>query len=320
MIYGKIKGISKPVSRLILGTAVGRMQWGKASDEVFDAALKAGVNAIDTARCYMQSEKVIGDWLARSGKREEVVLITKGGNDGMFGKKRLDEKSVRADLDRSLSELKTDYVDLYLLHRDDESRSVGEIVELLSSLRAEGKIRAYGVSNWRYERIGEAEEYAYVHGLPPVSASQPQFSLAVAEQEPWPGCRSLTGKNKKKERTWYAANQLAVLAYSPLGRGFFSGKFTSKDRQNLRKAMDGAARRAFVSERNFEILRRAEEVADQLGVSVAAVALGWILKQDLNSFLLVGCGTASSVMRNLAATEIFLSEEQLAYLSEPALQ
>lgn len=316
MRYGKIEGIGKPVSRLILGTAVGRMQQGKDSCEVFDAALRAGINAVDTARCYQRSEKVIGDWLVRSGKREEVVLISKGGDYGLFGECRLDEKHVRADLDRSLSALQTDYVDLYFLHKDDDRRPAGEFVELLASLRAEGKIRTYGVSNWHYTRIEEANEYAYAHNLPPMSASQPQYSLAVAEREPWRGCYSLTGKNHVRERAWYAETQTAILAYCPLGRGLFSGKFTSADRTNLRKAMDGAARRAFVSERNFEILRRAEEVAGLLGVSVSAVALAWLFAREENVFPVVGCGTVPSVLRNLAATEISLTSDQLAYLGE----
>lgn len=315
MKYGEISYVKKPVPRIILGTAVPYIQWGKNCDELFDTALEAGVTAIDTARCYMRSENVVGEWMERRGVRDKITLISKGGLDGFLGNKRLHEKCIRADLKTSLTALRTERIDLYFLHRDDPSKGVDGIVETMNALIAEGKIGAYGASNWTYERIEAAQEYAYKKGLQPFSASQPHFSLAEAARMPWSGCLTLTGAKQAFAREWYARSNLVVLAYSPLGRGLFSGKFRGDDPRGAKRAMDAAARRGFYSEENFERLRRSEEMAEKLGLTVPQVALAWVLGAEMNIFAVVGTSRGAGLLADLPATEVALTPEQRAYMN-----
>ncbi len=314
MRYGEIPYVKRPVPRLILGTAVSYIQWGGDCDELFDAAHASGIDAFDTARCYMRSEDVLGSWMERRGLRDKVTLITKGGDCGMFGGGRLREKCIRADLRASLSALRTDRIDLYFLHKDDPFREVGEIVETMNALIAEGKIGAYGVSNWSCERVAAALEYADSHHLQPLSASQLQYGPAEAVRAPWRGCLTLTGEKQASARAWYARSGVAVLAYSPLGRGMFSGKFGSGDRRGAARAMDGAGRRGFLSEENFERLRRAEEIAAETGHTVPQVALAWTLGSEMNVFAVVGTARARGIERDLPAADIVLTAQQRAYL------
>ena len=314
MQYATIPFVGKSVPRLVFGTAVPYIQWGGDCDALFDAALAAGVTAFDTARCYMRSENVLGGWMERRGVRDKIVLITKGGLDGMFGVKRLRDKCIRADLQASMSALKTDFIDLYFLHRDDPSVPAGEIVERMNALIAEGKIGAYGASNWTHERIEAAQEYAYRRGLQPFSASQPHFGLAEAVREPWKGCLSLTGAKQAAARAWYARTGLAVLAYSPLGRGMLSGKFKSGDAVGAKKAMDGAARRGFLSAENMERLRRTEEIAAQTGYTVPQLALAWALGSEMNVFAVAGTSRVQGLEGDLSAIDIVLTPAQRAYM------
>lgn len=315
MKYGEISYVKRPVSRLISGTLFPAAQWGRNCDEIFDAAYASGVTAFDTARCYMKSESVLGSWIERRGLRDKITLITKGGVEGAFGIKRVNEKCIRADLERSMSALRTNFIDLYFLHHDDEKKDVGEITEFMNALIAEKKIGAYGASNWDYTRIEESNEYAYKHNLQPVSASQPHFGLARAVKEPWKDCVTLTGKEQVAARTWYASSHMPVTAYCPLGRGMLSGKFKSNDYKGAKKAMDGAARRGFLYPENMERLHRAEIIAAETGHTVAEISLAWTFNQNLNVFIVAGCGSVRSIKQNAVAVDILLTDKQCAYLN-----
>lgn len=157
MKYGKVNGVIKPVSRIITGTG----QFQKGQDpaslfEVFDRAYELGINTIDTGREYADGEveMYIGRWLKQKKNRDNVVIISKGGHHSSI-RKRVTPFDVTADIYDSLELLQTDYIDIYLLHRDDETKPVGPLVEMLNSHYEEGRIKTFGVSNWRMERIIE---------------------------------------------------------------------------------------------------------------------------------------------------------------------
>ena len=132
------------------------------------------------------SERMLGEWVRRRGIREEMVIIDKGAHT-RAGQKRLTPADITADLHEGLSRLGTDYIDLYLLHRDDPAMGVGPIVEVLNEYLSAGRIRAFGGSNWTAGRIAEANDYAAAHGLVGFAASSPNLSLAVPRQVPWAG-------------------------------------------------------------------------------------------------------------------------------------
>ena len=307
MRYGTISGSEKRVSRIVYGTANARMRKGEEVFALLDEVWAQGINAFDTARVYGKAEEVLGRWMEARGCRSEVFLITKGGHPALFS--RLGERAIRRDLKRSLEALRTDSIDLYLLHRDDPRRPVGEIVELLNALHAEGKVGAFGGSNWTAERIESANEYAYRRGLFPFSASGPAYGLAVMQRDPWGnGAVSISGKKNAPSRTWYAQSGCAVFAYSALGHGLFSDGVKSE------RDLSDWGRRAFGGEENFSRLARCRELAKEKGASAAQIALAYLLSGPMNAFAVA---TSLSHIADLAAaSELTLTKEERDFLSD----
>lgn len=229
-----MEGTELIVSEIALGT----MHYGteKVPEEEarrqMDAFLAAGGNFIDTARIYGAwdrddsgyplSEQAIGRWLWDRRARDKVVLSTKGAHPLIRSKERmrLHPEEIRADLERSLENLRTDYVDLYFLHRDDTEVPVSDILETLEEARREGKIRYYGSSNWTLGRIMEAEAYAKEHGLQGFSVNQAWL------------CLPDINRRERKDKTmipvdremdlWHSRTRLPLMAYSSIARGYLS--------------------------------------------------------------------------------------------------
>jgi aryl-alcohol dehydrogenase-like predicted oxidoreductase len=249
------------------------------------------------------------------GNREQVVIITKGCHHNA-DRKRVTPFDLAADLHDSLARLQTDYVDIYLLHRDDPSLPVGPIVEALNEHWRAGKIRAFGGSNWTHERIQAANDYAAAHGLQPFTASSPNYGLAEQVHDPWgPGCVTLSGPQNAAARAWYQANQMPVFAYSSLGRGFFSGRVAANDPEGAKALLDRASLTAYCHEVNFRRLARAEQLAAAKGVTVPQLALAYVLRSPLNVFPLVGAASGEEFAQNLAALDLALSEEERGWLN-----
>jgi aryl-alcohol dehydrogenase-like predicted oxidoreductase len=307
MQYGTIPGIAKPVARLILGTMIISAHELERSFALLDAVFEMGGNALDTAHIYAggNSERGIGQWMRARGNREQVVIISKGCHHNA-DRKRVTPFDLAADLHDSLARLQTDYVDVYLLHRDDPSLAVGPIVEAFNEHWRAGRMRAFGGSNWTHERIQAANDYAAAHGLQPFTASSPNYGLAEQVLDPWgPGCVTLSGPQNAAARAWYQGSQMPVLAYSSLGRGFFSGRVTP----------DKACLTAYCHDINVRRLARAMSLAEQKGATVPQVALAYILRSPLNVFPLIGAATGDEFAQNLAALDLSLSEEERAWLN-----
>lgn len=310
MQFQEIRGVNKPVPRLFYGTSIGPFLRGEDCCALLDELYALGVTAFDTARVYGKAEQSLGAWLASRGLREKVILLSKGGHPNVLGMRRLDEKSVRRDFATSCRLLHTDYIDIYLLHRDDPRRPAGEMVELLNALHAEGKIGAFGGSNWAHTRLEEANEYAYSHNLIPFAMSSPYYGLGDMVKDPWGnGAVSVAGPSHVQAREWYQRTKMPLLAYSVLGHGLFSGKVHER-----RDFAEGWARRAFGSAENFERVRRIEQLAAEKHCSVAQLALAWVLNAELNTFAVVSASSASRMRENLAAAEMTLTAEERAWL------
>ena len=311
--YRHIPGIDKPVSRVVLGTMVINTRQKEDSFALLDAAYEYGINTFDTAAVYAggDSERGIGMWCAERGLREQIVILDKGCHHNR-DRKRVTPYDLAADVHDALARLQTDYIDLYMLHRDDPSLPVGPIVEALNEHLVEGRIRAYGVSNWTLDRIKEAIRYAEAYGLTPIAVNSPNYGLAEQVENPWgPGCVSLSGPEHKADRAWHVERQMPVFAYSSLGRGLFSGRIT---RDNYRDVADSACQRAYCHEVNFQRLDRATEMARQKGISVAQLALAYVLNSPMATFALVGAANRQEIEQCVAAQNIKLSEAELAWL------
>ena len=267
MHYGTIKGVDRQVSRIFLGTASAPFSTGGDGSELLEAALEQGINAIDTARVYGLSENSLGRWLEQPGNREKVVLLSKCGHPAEDGTRRVRAGEMKKDLETSLEALRTDYVDIWLLHRDDPEIPVGEIMDTFQEMKEKGRIRAFGGSNWTRRRIQEANEYAAAHGLQPMTASSPQFGLANQVTDPWGGnCVTISGPAGEEDRKWYRESGMPVIAYSSLGRGMMSGRVRSGDPEGARQILDSFAQKGFLYPENLERLRRCEKLAAEKGI------------------------------------------------------
>ena len=316
MKYGHIEGINKPISRLVQGTIMCNTREQKQGNELLDAVYEHGINTFDTAHSYGQGEceRSVGAWFRDRGLREDVVLIGKGAHPNRDRRHRVTPFDISADIHDSLARFQTDYIDLYLLHRDDTAVPVGPIVQRLHEHKEAGHIRAYGGSNWSHERIAEANAYAAEHDLSPFVASSPNFSLAYQAKEPWPDCLSISGPMGAEARTWYKAQEMPLFTWSSLAGGFFSGRFRPENLATFETYLDRLCVDVYCFEENWERLERTQQLAQEKGVSVAQIALAYVLSQPLDIYALIACYNEAEVVDNVQAAELRLTADELAWL------
>ena len=309
MHYGNVPGVDKPISRLVQGTAT------FCSPELLDLAFEHGFNTFDTGHCYGKDLSVLfGQWIKDRGVRDQVVILAKGAHP--YGRNRVTPEDITSDLNDTLGWMQVDHVDLLVLHRDDPSVPVGPIVDVLNEHQKSGKVGAFGGSNWTHARIKEANDYAQAHGLTPFAVSSPNFSLAEQVEEPWSNCISISGPLGEEARRFYAASDLALMPWSSLAGGFFSDRF---HRDNVeQRAQEGGFSalcvRCYCYEQNFQRLDRARELGEAKGVSVAQIALAFVMNQPMNTFALVSCADRAQFEANTAALDLKLTPQELAYL------
>lgn len=313
-LYGEIPCVNKPVSKIFFGTAIKPMLFGKNCDDLLDAAYRCGLNAFDTARNYAGAEISLGNWIAKQGNREKIVILSKGGHPDANGS-RINESAIREDFAKTSEYLHSEYIDIYLLHRDDETVPVGTVVEILNAMHEEGKIGAFGGSNWKYQRIAEANEYAYKKNLLPFSASSPNFGLAHQIQDPWGGgCVTISGDENAAARDWYRKTKIPVIAYSALGRGLFSSKLKASEADRAKEILDSVALKAYDCVENYERLRRCEIISEKKRCSVAQIALRWIFGQGMEIYGVVSASNEERIKENIAALSVNISSMESDYL------
>ncbi len=333
----RLEFLKRDVSGIILGTMPLFSGDMKEHFSHLDMAKEEGINFLDTAIGYGGAEISIGKWMNARNNRKDIVLITKGCHPGPNGK-RVNAKDLTEDLNRSLERLETSYIDIYLLHRDDLDLPVGPIVEALNEHFAAGRIKSFGGSNWTHKRIQEANDYAEAHGLEPFRASSPSYSLAEQAEEAWaPGTVTISGLTEQTARDWYAANQMPVLAYSSLARGFFSGMVTrerweaekdhimspgilfsgkaTKDQLTGRgETIDPICAKAYCVENNFKRLDRAAELAKEKDCTIAQIALAFIINSPMNVFPISGVANRTELQSSINAANILLNEKEHSWL------
>lgn len=220
MKHIEIPGLRNGVSRLIMGSDYFMPEVYDLVRKNLDAFAAIGGNTIDTAFIYREgrSEQAIGMWVEERGNRSEINLWTKGAHPNKDGK-RVNRAAIQEELSISLERLRTDYVDLYALHRDDTDVPVGEILEILNEQVEAGRILAFGASNWTWQRLAEAQSYAESHGLRGFSFSSPNLALAKAKEAYWDGCISVDEETLQ----WHGQSKLPIFSWSSQARGFFTG-------------------------------------------------------------------------------------------------
>jgi aryl-alcohol dehydrogenase-like predicted oxidoreductase len=306
MRFGSVAGIDRDVSQMVLGTMGFNQGNRDLAFRILDAYVDAGGNCLDTAWIYAggASEQTVGEWIASRGLRDELVLTAKGACTT-----ECTPDLIAKELEESLDRLQTGAADIYLMHRDNPSVPVGEFVDLLNRLVQAGRMKAIGGSNWSTERIAAANEYAASNGLVGFTVSSPNLSLAQWNEPPWEGT---TSASDRASRDWYERNDVALFAWSSQAGGFFTGRYSEAS------VHDPAAAemvRVWFNEGNFARYRRAEVLAERLGVAAVHVALAYVLCQPFQCFALIGPLTVEELDSSLRGARLELSPAQLEYLA-----
>ncbi|WP_305767375.1 aldo/keto reductase [Candidatus Epulonipiscium viviparus] len=316
MEYGKVVAIDKKVSKIVLGhSAMIDIADKEASFKFLDDVYALGVNTFDTAALYSrEAEAVLTEWVATRANHDEVVILSKCGHCNKW-RNRLNAFDIRSDMADFLAKPGADYVDIYMLHRDDESVAVAEIIECFNEMLDKGYIKSFGASNWSLDRVLAANEYADKKGLATFTSISPQFSLVEQQGDLWPGTLSLTGPTNAVARRYYQETDMPIFAYSSIARGFLSGKFHSSDVTVAKEILSKDIYRAFMCDANVERLKRAEQLAEEKGVSVAVIGLAWVLDQPLNTYTIITTTSVERMAQNVAAVNVKLTENELKWLN-----
>ena len=324
----EIVGLGRPVCRLVMGTSFWRSLEQKEGNDLFDAYVEAGGNCFDTALVYYDVEITLGNWMKERGNRSNIIIHAKcahhetlqpKGSPYEYHLSRVTPKDIEADIEETLRRLRTDYVDILTLHRDDRDQPVGPILECLAEQQRAGRILTFGASNWTLPRLEEAKHYARANRLPSFVVSSPNLSLAFPNEPPWPNCVTACDDTSKE---WYRKEGLPVFAWSCLAIGFFGNRYrplAEIGEVEFAKLMSDRwtsdVVRVFYSDRNFKRLVRAKQLASEKGVSATQIALAWVLNLQLNTFAVAGPRTFQEITELFEAFQITLTADEMEWLN-----
>jgi len=317
MRYVKFGSTGLFVSELCLGTMtfggtsgiwgqIGQLQQADA-EKLIGRAIDAGINFIDTANVYSDgvSESMAGTALKNlDTPRENVIVATKVfGETGTksINSRGLSRHHIMDGVKASLRRLQTDYIDLYQVHGFDPATPIEETVRALDNLVQQGHVRYVGVSNWAAWQIVKALGVAERLGLARFESLQAYYTIA--------------GRDLEREIVPMLASEgLGLMVWSPLAGGFLSGKYGRHE-----KAEEGSRRTTFdfppvQLERGYDCIEAMRGIAETKGVSVAQIALAWLLHQKVVTSVIVGAKRVDQLDDNIAATSVELSAEELAVL------
>lgn len=305
MQYQEFGKTGLKVSKLCLGTwGIGGAGWDSYSDEsrmdAIKAALECGINFIDTAPAYNagKAECYVGETLSKLKKRREVVISTKCGNKFVDGKylRCGSKESILKQCDESLKNLKTDYIDIYLVHWPDPDVELEETIDVVSTLKKEEKILHAGVSNFSKEQIEEAQKYCKIE------AFQPQYSLADRKDE--------------KLIRWAHEQGLGIMTYGTLGGGILTGNY-----RKLRTFEQTDSRNRFypyfkepLFSKAMELLTIMDQIAEERNVSLAQIAEKWVIQKRFVSSCIIGAQSRARVEENCRNLQWELTDNEIRRL------
>lgn len=307
--FGKSDLLVSPIS--LGGNVFGWTIDEPQSFKILDAYVGAGFNFIDTADVYSiwkegnqggESETIIGNWLQKRGRRDDLIISTKVGSDLGNGKKGLRAGYIKEAIEASLKRLQTDYIDLYLSHKDDLETPVAETMEAFNQLVKEGKVRYITASNLSADRIAESNHYAAENNMVSYIGIQPLYNLydrSAFETEYLPLVQE---------------QGLAVMSYYALASGFLTGKYRSEE--DLNKSLRGGGIAKYFNERGMRILATLDKVSAELNAPLSQIALAWQLHKPYITTPIASATSEKQLEDLVAAASLKLSESQIACLDE----
>ncbi|TPW27836.1 aldo/keto reductase [Martelella alba] len=282
------------------------------SFDLLDRFTAAGFNAIDTADVYSawvpghqggESETIIGRWLKQSAtRREDVIIITKVGSPMGENRKGLGETWIMQAVEASLKRLQTDHIDLYLAHWPDADVAHAETLSAFARLRDQGKIRAFGCSNYDAAQLRAAIEAARQAGLPSYGVLQPEYNLLTRD------------KYEGALAEICVEEDIGVIPYYSLAAGLLTGKYRSK--ADFAEVARSATLERFWDERAERVVAALIRIADELGEKPATIALAWLMTRRGITAPIASATRSEQLERLLRAPDVTLSDEALTALQE----
>ena len=311
-------GLKTP--RLVLGGNIfGATSCGEEAFAVLDRFFAAGGTMVDTADVYSvwvpghvggESETLIGEWLRRRGRRDDVLIATKVGLLPGEGGEKLEAARIAAAAEASLKRLGTDYIDLYYAHRDDARTPLEETLGAFDRLVREGKVRALGASNYSAERLARALQISEQAGLAPFTVLQPEYNLMSRNG----GLDPIRFEGPLQQLC--IERGLGVLPYFGLASGFLSGKYRSE--ADLAKGHRRDRVKEYLNPRGLRVLAVLDAVAAEADATPAQVALAWLAAQPGVTAPIAGATRVDQLEELLGAMSLELSSEQVERLSAAA--
>ena len=304
MDYRQLGDSDLNVSAMGMGCVTfGREIDQQTSITVMDSAMDAGINLLDTSENYHdgRSEKTVGRWISERRVRDQVILATKVGLADGAG---LTRERIASSAQKSLSRLKTDYVDLYQVHVWDDATPLDETQRGLDDLVQKGLARAVGCSNYTGAQLQMALRSADQSAYARIQSVQPNYNLVARESESdmLPLCQ---------------AENVGVITYSPLGAGFLTGKYRKNQPPPTGSRFDikPGHQAIYFHDRMFEIAESVAAFSTECGISVPHLALGWVFQKSGITSTLVGARSISHIEQALHAPANPLSEDVLNRLN-----
>jgi aryl-alcohol dehydrogenase-like predicted oxidoreductase len=280
------------------------------SFRLLDAAFDAGLTFIDTADVYSrwvpghaggESETIVGEWFTRSGKRDQVTLATKVGIDMGDGKQGLAPKYIEQAVEASLKRLRTDRIDLYQAHKDDEQTPLEETLAAFDRLVKQGKVRFIGASNYTGARLRKALETSRMNHLASYQTLQPHYNLV--EREPY----------ESDLAPVVAEYGLGVIPYFSLASGFLTGKYRGED--DAKGKARGSIVAKYLNARGFAVLDALESIAREYRSTAASVALAWLIAQPGITAPIASATSEQQIADLVTATTLQLDQTSIQKLS-----
>ncbi|HEX4372845.1 MAG TPA: aldo/keto reductase [Puia sp.] len=291
------------------GNVFGWTAGEKTSLQLLDAFIAAGFNCIDTADVYSrwakgnkggESEKIIGKWIKKNGKRDKVIIATKVGKEMAPDKKGLSKKYIISAAEDSLKRLQTDYIDLYQSHDDDSKTPFEETLEAYQQLIQQGKVRAIGASNYSAKRLSESIEVSKKNNLPRYESLQPLYNLFDRNDF------------ERELQQTCIQNGIGVITFYSLARGFLTGKYRSEN--DLYKSARGEGIRKFLNHRGMRILAALDDLSQTYQTTPAALALAWLIAQPGITGAIASATSIEQLDELKTATEIKLDDSAMETL------
>ena len=305
MLFGEITGLEKKISKIILGND--KQKKYSSASKLWDFYYENGGNTFDNSIYYRsgESEKFLGKWIKSRGLEENIVLISKVGEESSK------PSEILSLLQISLERLQSNIADILILHHHNKQVPIGEYVDALNDIKSLGKIKLFGISNISKERFDESLKWSKKNNKIPFSIINNQFSLAKMEKPLWPDCLSISDFDYIK---YLENNKITHFAWSSQARGFFiKENFIQK---LLKRKFHRYLKDCFNNSENIKKRKKAEELSYKYNCSSNDIALSWVLDQKFPSYAIIGPKNKSELRFSMNSLNIILSDEDKKWLSK----